>query len=326
MMKEKIVSIQYLRGLAALGVVFCHYSSSLILYPLLSVFFSFGQSGVFVFFLISGFIIVYSLIKSNYETRQFFTFLLKRSLRIDPPYYVVILSTLVLFKILSHIPSFKGESIDFIPAQFIAHVFYVVPFTKYPFYNHVFWTLCIEFQFYVLIGVFYFLTNKWWYRVIFLLLFSLSSLIPFSNAYYVVFTYGSIFALGISLVSFYRERKWQNIIMPLYLITVIAVQFGVPIFILLFLSCVAIFYFSLIIRPLAFLGDVSYSLYLTHPIVFIVFSGIAKRLNIDLNSYQLFWLFVEISIALFFAYVFCLIIEKPSINLSKRIFYKRFTD
>jgi len=153
---KKIVSIQYLRGLAALGVVLCHYGSGLTDYPRLSSFFSFGQTGVFVFFLISGFIIVYSLNKSNYESKQFFKFLLKRSIRIDPSYFVVILLTIVLFKILAYLPSFKGERIVLIPGQLIAHIFYAVPFTKYPFYNHVFWTLSVEFQFYLLIGILYF--------------------------------------------------------------------------------------------------------------------------------------------------------------------------
>src|SRR5471030_3192282 len=100
MSKDKIVSIQYLRGLAALGVVFCHYGSNL------SSIFNFGQTGVFVFFLISGFIIVYSLIKSGYQPAQFFTFLLKRSIRIDPAYYITIFLTITLFYILSLIPSF----------------------------------------------------------------------------------------------------------------------------------------------------------------------------------------------------------------------------
>ncbi len=40
---DKILSIQYLRGLAALGVVFCHFGL-----------FTDGQIGVSVFFLISG--------------------------------------------------------------------------------------------------------------------------------------------------------------------------------------------------------------------------------------------------------------------------------
>ncbi len=54
MTNNKIVSIQYLRGIAALGVVVCHYGSNI------SSLLNFGQNGVFVFFLISGFVIVYS--------------------------------------------------------------------------------------------------------------------------------------------------------------------------------------------------------------------------------------------------------------------------
>ncbi|HEY4326156.1 MAG TPA: hypothetical protein VGN20_19370 [Mucilaginibacter sp.] len=42
MAKDKILSIQYLRGLAALGVVFCHFGSDI------SAVFNFGQTGVYV--------------------------------------------------------------------------------------------------------------------------------------------------------------------------------------------------------------------------------------------------------------------------------------
>ncbi|HEY4326396.1 MAG TPA: acyltransferase [Mucilaginibacter sp.] len=318
--KTKIVSIQYLRGLAALGVVFCHFGSDI------SSIFNFGQTGVYVFFLISGFIIVYSLIKAGYTPTKFFTFLLKRSIRIDPAYYATILLTIVLFKLLSYIPTFKGSVIDFVPGQLLAHVFYVVPFTKYPFYNHVFWTLCVEFQFYLLIGLIYFLSKNPAFKSVFLILFSLSSLIPFSNSYYLVFTYAPIFALGISLVTLYQKRSWLNTALPIFLLSMIAFKFGASIFILLLFSCIAIFYFNLVIKPLSFLGDISYSLYLTHPLTFIVFTGTAKRLHFDLNSYLLFWLFIELSLAILFAYIFYLLIEKPSLRLSKHIFYKKTKD
>jgi len=306
-----------------LGVVFCHFGSNLISYPRLSLFFNFGQTGVFVFFLISGFIIVYSLIQSNYKSSQFFTFLLKRSIRIDPAYYIAILLTIALFKILSYIPSFNGSAIAFVPGQFIAHILYVIPFTKYPFYMHVFWTLCVEFQFYLLIGVIYFLSDSPLYKFIFLVLFSLSSLIPFSNSYYLVLNYAAIFALGISLVTLYKNRNWQNIMLPVFFLILIAFKFGIPIFILLLLCSIAVFYFTLIIKPLAFLGDISYSLYLTHTLTLIVFSGISKRLHIDLSHYKLFWLIIEVLVAALFAYIFYLLIEKPSLRLSKHIFYKK---
>jgi len=319
MLKDKIVSIQYLRGLAAIGVVFCHYGSPL------SPIFNFGQNGVFVFFLISGFIIVYSLIKSGYRPLQFFIFLLKRSIRIDPAYYVTILLTLTLFYILSLLPSFGGQfgghAIPFIPGQFIAHLFYAVPFTKYHFYDHVFWTLCVEFQFYLVIGLLYFLYDNTFYKLAFLISFCFSCLIPFSNPYYLVFSYAPIFALGISLVTFYQKRDWINCILPISFLIIIAFRFGLPVFVLLSFTCLIILYFNLVIKPLAFLGDISYSLYLTHVLTFIVFSGLLKRLPITLNAWIL--LFIEISFAITFAYIFYLLIEKPSQQLSKRIFYKK---
>ena len=319
---DKIVSIQYLRGMAALSVVLCHYGSNLQSYPVLSRVFNFGQTGVQVFFLISGFIIVYSLIKSNYRPQQFFKFLLKRSIRIDPSYFVVILLTLILFKMLSYMPSFRGEKLPFIPGQFIAHIFYFVPFTKYPFYNHVFWTLCVEFQFYILIGMLYFLYDSLIYKSVFTVLLSLSCLVPFENVY-LVFVYAPIFALGISLVSFYDNRTWLNAILPAFLLGLIEYKFGLSIFILLFVTALIIFLLKLFIKPLKVLGDISYSLYLTHPFILIVILGITKKIALPTDKYQLFCLFIEVVIAISFAYLFYRLVEKPSSDLSKRIFYKK---
>ena len=321
--QKKILGVQYLRGLAALAVVFCHFGSSLSSYPKLSTIFNEGQSGIYVFFLISGFIIVYSLVKSDYKPQRFFTFLLKRSIRIDPTYWVAMLLTITVFKILSYIPSFKGSAIAFIPGQFIAHVFYVVPFTKYAFYNHVFWTLGVEFQFYLLIGLLYFLSKKPLYKSIFVIIFCLTYLIPLPNSYYLVFTYAPMFALGISLVNFYQNRNWVNSIVPAFVLLLIGVEFGVVTFILLLVSCIVILYFNRVIKSLTFLGDISYSLYLTHSLTFVVFTGIVKKLHANLDHNQLLWLFIEIVVAIGFAYVIYVLIESPSLRLSKRIFYKR---
>lgn len=324
MLKEKkILSVQYLRGLASLAVVLCHYGSDMSTYPRLSTILNFGQTGVFVFFLISGFIIVYSLEKLNYKPHYFFRFLLKRSIRIDPSYYVVIILTLVLFKVLSFIPSFRGEQISFIPGQFVAHIFYIVPFTKYPFYNHVFWTLSIEFQFYLLIGTLYFLSESALYKSIFLILFGLTCLIPFANSYYLIFNYAPIFAFGISLVNFAKKRNWLTISVASFLIILVLYKFGVLIFILIAISSAIIFLLKMNIKPLTFLGDISYSLYLIHSIVLIVFLGLIKRINLNSNSDQILWLFIEVVVAILAAYLFFYLIERPSLRLSKRIFYKK---
>jgi len=319
--QDKILSIQYLRGLAALGVVLCHYGSNLVQYPVLSRVFNFGQDGVHVFFLISGFIIVYSLDKAGYKPKQFFTFLVKRSIRIDPAYFAVILLTLILFKMLSFLPSFHGARAAFIPWQFIAHIFYFIPFTKYPFYNHVFWTLSVEFQFYVLIGVFYFLVENYLYKLIFLVIFSLTCFIPFDNAYYLVLTYAPIFALGISLFILYKNRKWMNGMLPLILMLLVCYKFGVDVTVILTFTAFIIFILKSMMKLLKFLGDISYSLYLIHPIVLIVFLAMLKLFHINIVQNQLLCFFAEVFFAIIFAYLLFYLIEKPFSYLSKRIYY-----
>lgn len=316
---NRIVSIQYLRGLAALGVVFCHYGSNLTLYPKLSTFFNFGQNGVSVFFLITGFVIVYSLIKEDYKPQLILIFLQRRLIRIEPPYLVTIILTIVLFKILTLLPSFKGYGIAFIPGQFIAHIFYTIPFTKFHYYSNVFWTLSIEVQFYILIGALYFLSSHHIYKLVFLLLFSLTCLLPISSS--VLFYYSPIFAVGISLIDFYKNRTWQNSILPLLLLILVLCKFGLADFILLAFTSLMIISFRITIRPLKILGDISYSLYLIHPLVLIVFIGVAKKLSFNLNQNQVEWLFIEILTAIATSFLFYILIEIPSTNLSKKIKY-----
>lgn len=320
---NKILSIQYLRGLAALGVVLCHYSASLPIMQALKTIFDFGQAGVHVFFLISGFIIVFSLIKADYKVNKFFFFLAKRSLRIDPAYYVTIILTILLFEYFAAVSPVKGNKFNLIPIQFIAHLFYVIPFTKYPFYSHVFWTLCVEFQFYLLIGLLYFISNNRIFKLIFLLAFSAASFKAWPNGYYLVVNYAAIFSAGIWLVYLYQDQTWYNRIVVAFFLVLAERRFGIPIFILLSSCSLIILYFKQIITPLSFLGDISYSLYLTHTLMYAILDEVAKEFNLQTSNYALFWLFIETVLAIIAAYCFYAIIEKPSLRFSKRIFYNK---
>jgi peptidoglycan/LPS O-acetylase OafA/YrhL len=320
---NKIISIQYLRGLAAVGVVLFHFSASLALWPILKVIFNFGQTGVHVFFLISGFIITFSLLKEGYQLNQFFTFLIKRSIRIDPPYYLTVLLSFLLLLYLSIISPIKESHFRFIPQQFLAHLFYFIPFTKYPFYSVVFWTLCIEFQFYLLIGLFYFLSQNWYYKNLFLIMFGLTSFFHFSNCQYVVFTYAPIFATGMSLVTFYLNRAWYNSILPLTFLILTGFKFGIPVFILLGLTSLVILYFELRIKSLIFIGNISYSLYLVHTLISEVLLRIEIKHQLHVGNYPLFWLIFEFSISIFISYLFYEIVERPAMALSKQFHYKK---
>ncbi|MBS1519618.1 MAG: acyltransferase [Bacteroidetes bacterium] len=316
----KILSIQYLRGLAALGVVFCHFGFALTNYPALSNAFNFGQLGVAVFFFISGFIIVYSLDKSGYKPDQFFTFLIKRSIRIDPPYWAVIALYIGLGYVLNHLPSYRGIIFKFGIGQFISHLFYAIPFTRYQFYNHIFWTLCVEFQFYVIIGLLYFLSDGKVYRTIFLLAFGAINLLHFDMDA-VILNYSGIFAFGISFMIFCRNRTRRNAILPALFICLITYCHGITTAGVLLAACIIVMVANVHLKPLYFLGNISYSLYLTHTFIWEICNGVFKRIAIA--QFQLLCFGIELAIAILFAWLFYLLIEKPAIKLSKNFIYQR---
>ncbi|WP_316804879.1 acyltransferase [Pedobacter nototheniae] len=314
------IGVQQLRGLAALAVVLCHYGSDLNNYHLLSKIFNKGQIGVHVFFLISGYIILHALIKNNYHPKNFFRFLLKRVIRIDPPYIIVIILTLVTFWLLGFIPSYNGNIIPFIPGQFISHLFYIIPFTKWGFYNTVFWTLCVEFQFYILIGLLYFISNSAIYKITFLLLFALSTFANFQNSYYLVTNYAPIFALGMAQMQYTKTKQSTYLIVMLVCLFIVYYKFDVLITLTLIAAGLIIQYCNRSFKPLVFLGKISYSLYLIHPLILIYLLGIGKKL-FDIKKHELLFLFSELTIVIIAAYVFYILIENKTRNLAKKLKY-----
>jgi len=320
--ERKIVGIQYLRGLAALGVVLCHYDPSLTHYRILYSLFNRGQFGVHVFFLISGFVIVYALIENDYHPRDFFRFLLKRSLRIEPVYIASIILTLLTAQALRVLPSLKAGVIPLIPGQFLAHVFYIVPFSKWDFYNHVYWTLGVEFQFYLIVGLLYFISTNTVFRISFLLLFSFTAFIPMEKSYYLVFNYAPIFVSGMALMHYWREKNKAYFI-PLAVAGVsIYIHFDWIIFLLLFITVLVILFINRPIKALAFMGSISYSLYVTHILVAVYVQVLLKKFIPDQSGLELAIFCLKVGLAIGFAFVFYRLIELPAIILSKKISYK----
>src|SRR5437868_6933537 len=89
--RERVPIINTLRGCAALLVVVHHLFQPNVttIYPTyLSEATMWWRHGVEVFFVISGFVLPYSLEKSGYVRADFFRFLLKRAVRILPVCYV----------------------------------------------------------------------------------------------------------------------------------------------------------------------------------------------------------------------------------------------
>ena len=106
-----------------------------------------GSCGVQIFFVLSGFVIAYSLRNAKFSPSYIGIFLLRRSIRLDPPYWAAI-AIYLGFISLSH---YIGHNPPRYPsaAKLVAHLLYAQDVLGYGDINVVFWTLCIEIQFYV---------------------------------------------------------------------------------------------------------------------------------------------------------------------------------
>ena len=320
---SKNLGVHYLRGFAALCVFIFHFRCMSPgfkdVYPFFYRTFSYGHNGVEIFFLISGFIITYTLKKQHYSISQLLKFMAKRAVRIDPPYLVTCIIAIALSGTFASMSKLYWV-IPFNIKEFLAHAFYFVPFTPYRSYIIVFWTLFVEFQFYLLMGIFYFAFDNRYYKWALLILFSVSGF--FETQYHgsVVFYYASIFATGISLMDFYEERKWQNFILPAVFSIMTGLRFGFPVAILLVACCFIIVYYNHRSAILNFFGNISYSFYLLHALVITFVQCMAEKFHIPNTSYQLTKMMIDIAITTGVSYLFYKVIEEPSQKLSKKLF------
>lgn len=147
--------LQVLRGFAALWVVLFHIwtlQSIRTLYaampsPWRELLFDDGRGGVAVFFVLSGFVIAHSLWGKRVDARYAGTFAVRRSLRLDPAYWLsipVAVGTTALIA-LAH-----GEPLAWPAAgTVIGHLLYLQELLALPEIQVVYWTLTYEVQFYL---------------------------------------------------------------------------------------------------------------------------------------------------------------------------------
>jgi peptidoglycan/LPS O-acetylase OafA/YrhL len=158
---ERFVFVDALRGLAALGVACYHIhrygplhepASQLIPLPLATLF-EHGWMGVQVFFVISGFVIAYSVHGVRISPGFLGNFALRRSIRLDPPYWATIVFVLGLYAVARSLG--VGEDLIDPPhwRQLLSHAFYLQDILGYGNVSVGFWSLCIEVQFYLLLIV-----------------------------------------------------------------------------------------------------------------------------------------------------------------------------
>ncbi|TCD07719.1 acyltransferase [Pedobacter frigidisoli] len=136
--KAHINSADWIRAIAALMVTVFHLGGKT--QPILNL----GWLGVQAFFVLSGFIICWSL-PMHYSYNNLARFIWKRVIRIEPPYIISIVLMIMLNFIIE-----KNYQIDWL--DIVAHLGYLNNFLSKDYLNPVYWTLGIEFQFYLFIA------------------------------------------------------------------------------------------------------------------------------------------------------------------------------
>jgi peptidoglycan/LPS O-acetylase OafA/YrhL len=110
-----------------------------------------GFLGVDIFFVLSGFVIAYSLRSVPPSWGFVGRFALRRSIRLDPPYWasIAIEVTVAALVAAAGYATWKGVTLP----QVLSHLAYVQEFVGHPHINAVYWTLCFEIQFYLTLVV-----------------------------------------------------------------------------------------------------------------------------------------------------------------------------
>lgn len=308
-----------LRGMAAVSVATLHFTLGMP-HSWFTGLAHWGWLGVDVFFVISGFIIPYSLMRSGYSfPNDYLRFLTKRIVRLHPPYLFVVIVMLCLSVRTTH-PPFEN-----ILKSFGTHLFLANGILGIPWLNNVFWSLAIELQYYILIGIVcpVLMGSR---RMAYLGVAGILavSLLPISQA--LVFPHLPLFACGILALLRITDRIQGRLYLFGLLLAGAAccMSLGKPQALAGVMTALIISELKISVPQwLSLLGAISYSLYLLHPILIGILGTWPSSLLGDSSFAQLLVVAILMAIAIAAAWICHRYIEAPSHALASRIHYRR---
>lgn len=359
MTRDRLYSVQYLRGFAVIIVAYIHgvklqMGSGTESYQQ-KFNFMIGAFSVDMFFIISGFIMCYVFGKYS-GIKDFIKYLKKKFIRINVVYYFTSLVMILCLFIFS-----PGE----ISLENIIKTLTIIPifdsgdeFT-YPLI-YVGWTLSYEWFFYILYAVFIILSivkrREIYLIYIFFALFIIGFFFPIREIHYIFVTNPMFleFGIGMAIAVIYRNVKKVHISIPVILGVVTLFIFiylinngigktgeaylinkgiyawhrvftlGIPAALLfgtlLFLEKRTTFNFYKSDK-LAFLGDASYSIFLTHPILYFLISRIPHSILLLVNPDLL--IILNLLIVIGFGILYYKFIEKKLISIFNNLLLRR---
>lgn len=260
--------IESLRGWSATAVCVYHFVWGTVDYvqaPWARALSYWGQYGVTVFFVISSVVLPWSMLRRQYQMEDWWAFIKRRLYRLEPPYLASILLAVV---VLWAKAQYHQEPYALDGYNLLLHLGYCIPFVEgETWVNPVYWSLAVEFQYYLLLSVVVVAWRQkepWWRWLSWALLLSLSFC---SSEKALIFRWLPLFVVGGSYVLW----RWgliqavEAILLALVCMGLIGFQLGMAhvgavLATLTLIHC----YPNYNPRWSAILGAWSYSLYLVH--------------------------------------------------------------
>jgi peptidoglycan/LPS O-acetylase OafA/YrhL len=325
---QHVAIIDAMRGMASLAVAWFHIAPPV--RPPGTVLFlsaAYGWLGVPVFFVISGFVLPAAMLRSRYALCDGGRFLLKRLLRVDPPYIASMLLVVGIAFVFAHAP---GSRAVFNPpslGRVLLHAGYAVPFVPpTAWLNPAYWTLAIEFQYYLLIAALFPLVasrREQLAQGVCVVLLG-GSLVLTHKAFFPA--HAGLFVLGLycfRLRSNLSSPGRAGLMISASIVTIALTRGMLEATAGALAAGVIIFYdrwFSnRVPRGFVWLGSISYSLYLIHGPVGENAAVVLRHLLPRTPAISVHLL--ALAIAVIAASVFCQLFEKPAIRMAGRVRY-----
>lgn len=328
MSQQRNALIDLFRVLPAIAVGSYHFllfsSEKESLFPALhedQSFFWWFKTPVLLFFVLTAIVIPLHLEENRYQLSGYPTFFAKRLIRVHYPFVVLLILT-VLTEVFFRL--YNGQSVSIDWQRFISNITLTAEFTHIPWYNTIFWTLAIEMQFYLLIGLLFPLIAKFEWKSIVVLLIVGETLHYFINDSRFIWYYTPYLCLGLVFYLQLTEKISKGILYGLLVIMTAltaclhetATIWVMVVFPLLFLTLKHI-------SPIwSKLSHFTYSFYLVHGLVgghFIYFtSSWGNTLPMGIVRFILAFLIASAA-----SWCFYHLIEKPSVKWMRTIRYRK---
>lgn len=352
MKRTRITSVDAVRALASVLVAFRHFYGAMgadwaWLPTVLHSFFSHKAMGVYLFFVISGYVIALSTEKLVPSLKNIGLVAARRAVRLDPPYMVSIFVAIVLLAMSNTLRPDDAEALPSV-ARVLAHVVYLQKILGFEQIVVVFWSLCFEVQMYLLYVGLVFVERaaadrlgrraRWtlhlvlWYPLL-----VLSFGMRYGMIDWVVpawcFHLWYLFFVGAQIRWWHTERVHGGTLVPVLATLVVLGGRSNPTESLFIVASILALLFhrrlqrATSARWVVFLGGISYSLFLVHPLIggraVVLLRGLAGGSMSPVLSLVVFA--AAFAFSMLGAWIVERLVERPAITWSRRIKPHRVT-